>query len=200
MFNKYLLNFPVRPLSVDILLNNQPLSADRTYDIECQAIGSKPTAKITWWMNGVQLRSFREKVCQPTFENHSNPNNCLSISTIDKLTVSNSLGFSEKCEHLCGNQSCEAILLNTKFQITALPIFNRQKHRPEYEWRRTAFVLDNNNINDGFSHSPQGSPSIVFNDTFCTLQMSDGIDVKQKSIYTSINLHHPQFMYCVYIS
>lgn len=52
----------MRPLSVDILLNNQPLSADRTYEIECQAIGSKPTAKITWWMNGVQLRSFREKV------------------------------------------------------------------------------------------------------------------------------------------
>lgn len=54
----------MRPLSVDILLNNQPLSSDRTYDIECQAIGSKPSAKITWWMNGVQLRSFREKVCQ----------------------------------------------------------------------------------------------------------------------------------------
>lgn len=54
----------MRPLSVDILLNNQPLSADRTYDIECQAIGSKPSAKITWWMNGVQLRNFREKVCQ----------------------------------------------------------------------------------------------------------------------------------------
>lgn len=53
----------MRPLTVDILLNNQPLSADRTYDIECQAIGSKPSAKITWWMNGVQLRSFREKVC-----------------------------------------------------------------------------------------------------------------------------------------
>lgn len=52
----------MRPLSVDILLNNQPLSADRTYDIECQAIGSKPSAKITWWMNGVQLRNFKEKV------------------------------------------------------------------------------------------------------------------------------------------
>lgn len=61
--NKTFINLiAVRPLSVDILLNNQPLSADRTYDIECQAIGSKPTAKITWWMNGVQLRSFREKV------------------------------------------------------------------------------------------------------------------------------------------
>lgn len=53
----------VKPLSVDILLNNQPLSADRLYDIECQAIGSKPSARITWWMNGVQLRNFREKVC-----------------------------------------------------------------------------------------------------------------------------------------
>lgn len=61
--NKTFINLiAVRPLSVDILLNNQPLSADRTYDIECQAIGSKPTAKITWWMNGAQLRSFREKV------------------------------------------------------------------------------------------------------------------------------------------
>lgn len=66
--NKTFINLiAVRPLSVDILLNNQPLSSDRMYDIECQAIGSKPTAKITWWMNGVQLRSFREKVCRTSY-------------------------------------------------------------------------------------------------------------------------------------
>ncbi|XP_031621517.1 synaptogenesis protein syg-2 [Contarinia nasturtii] len=51
----------LRPLTVDILLNNQPLSADRKYEIECQAIGSKPSAKITWSMNGIQLRSYSEK-------------------------------------------------------------------------------------------------------------------------------------------
>lgn len=50
----------VRPLEVEILFNNQPLSADRQYEVECQAIGSRPPSVITWWMNGIAL------VAQPT--------------------------------------------------------------------------------------------------------------------------------------
>lgn len=48
---------PVRPLSVELLFGNQPLSADRRYDIQCQAVGSRPPAKITWWINGTQVDS-----------------------------------------------------------------------------------------------------------------------------------------------
>lgn len=50
----------MRPLEVEILFNNQPLSADRQYEVECQAIGSRPPSVITWWMNGMAL------VAQPT--------------------------------------------------------------------------------------------------------------------------------------
>lgn len=53
---------PVRPLHVEILFNNQPLSADRQYEIECEAIGSRPPSVITWWMNGVALVAQPSKV------------------------------------------------------------------------------------------------------------------------------------------
>jgi hypothetical protein len=52
----------VRPLEVDILFNNQPLSADRQYEVQCQAIGSRPPSIITWWMNGVALVAQPSKV------------------------------------------------------------------------------------------------------------------------------------------
>lgn len=47
---------------VDISFNNQPMSADRKYEIECQAIGSRPPAKITWWMGKIELHAFNQKV------------------------------------------------------------------------------------------------------------------------------------------
>ncbi|XP_037924795.1 synaptogenesis protein syg-2 isoform X2 [Hermetia illucens] len=52
----------LRPLMVDISFNNQPMSADRKYEIECQAIGSRPPAKITWWMGKTELHAFNQKV------------------------------------------------------------------------------------------------------------------------------------------
>lgn len=54
--------FAVRPLSVEILFNNQPLSSDRNYQIECEAVGSRPPAKITWWMGGIELTGHTQKV------------------------------------------------------------------------------------------------------------------------------------------
>lgn len=54
--------FAVRPLSVEILFSNQPLSSDRNYQIECEAIGSRPPAKITWWMGGIELTGHTQKV------------------------------------------------------------------------------------------------------------------------------------------
>lgn len=60
LHNKNLCFLPVRPLEVEILFSNQPLSADRQYEVECQAIGSRPPSVITWWMDGIAL------VAQPT--------------------------------------------------------------------------------------------------------------------------------------
>lgn len=57
----YMIN-TVRPLTVEILFNNQPLSADRRYEIECQAIGSRPPAKISWWLGDIELPNHFPKV------------------------------------------------------------------------------------------------------------------------------------------
>ncbi|CAO1408851.1 unnamed protein product [Diamesa tonsa] len=45
----------LRPLEVEILFNNQPLSADRQYEVQCQTIGSRPPSVITWWMGGMAI-------------------------------------------------------------------------------------------------------------------------------------------------
>lgn len=53
----------MRPLEVEILFANQPLSADRKYEIQCDAYGSRPAAKITWWMGGDgELNGHQQKV------------------------------------------------------------------------------------------------------------------------------------------
>lgn len=52
----------VRALEVDILFSNQPLSADRQYEVQCQTTGSRPPSIITWWMNGVALVAQPSKV------------------------------------------------------------------------------------------------------------------------------------------
>lgn len=52
----------MRPISAEILFSNQPLSADRLYQFECEAIGSRPPAKITWWMGGIEMSGHTQKV------------------------------------------------------------------------------------------------------------------------------------------
>lgn len=56
-------SFAVRPLEVEIIFNNQPLSADRQYEVQCQTTGSRPPSVITWWMSGVALVALPSKVC-----------------------------------------------------------------------------------------------------------------------------------------
>ncbi|CAG9563466.1 unnamed protein product [Danaus chrysippus] len=45
-----LLIFALRPLSVEILEREQPLSVGQETDIACKAVGSRPPATITWWL------------------------------------------------------------------------------------------------------------------------------------------------------
>lgn len=70
VFFIFFLRIAVRPLSVDILFNNQPLSADRNYELECQAIGSRPPSKITWWLGGIELTGHTQKVIWGTRDSH----------------------------------------------------------------------------------------------------------------------------------
>lgn len=47
---------------MSILSSHQPLSADRKYEVVCQAVGSRPPAKITWWKDNERLISYTDKV------------------------------------------------------------------------------------------------------------------------------------------
>lgn len=53
----------LRPLSVTILSSDHaPLSANRKYDINCITVGSRPPARLSWWMDGQQLPNHTDKV------------------------------------------------------------------------------------------------------------------------------------------
>ncbi|XP_076394781.1 nephrin isoform X1 [Megachile rotundata] len=55
----------LKPLSVTILSSEHaPLSADRKYDINCMSVGSRPPAKLSWYMEGKKLNNYTEKVSQ----------------------------------------------------------------------------------------------------------------------------------------
>ncbi|XP_031843590.1 neural cell adhesion molecule 2 isoform X1 [Nomia melanderi] len=55
----------LKPLSVTILSSEHaPLSADRKYDINCITVGSRPPAKLSWYMDGRKLTNHTEKVSE----------------------------------------------------------------------------------------------------------------------------------------
>ncbi|XP_050679946.1 nephrin-like [Leptidea sinapis] len=45
----------LRPLQVEILAREQPLSVGNEAELACRAVGSRPPAVITWWLNDKQL-------------------------------------------------------------------------------------------------------------------------------------------------
>lgn len=53
----------MKPLSVVISGKEKTVSAEKTYDIECKASGSKPPAIITWWKGNKQLKKMAKNVC-----------------------------------------------------------------------------------------------------------------------------------------
>ncbi|XP_045465735.1 nephrin isoform X2 [Harmonia axyridis] len=50
------LDIQFQPLGVEIFGMNNPLSAERQYEIPCQTYGSRPSAQITWIMDGKELK------------------------------------------------------------------------------------------------------------------------------------------------
>ena len=62
-FNIHYIYLSVKPLSVTILSSEHaPLSAGRKYDINCMTVGSRPPAKLSWYMDGRKLNNYTEKV------------------------------------------------------------------------------------------------------------------------------------------
>uniref|UniRef100_A0A1B0AS08 Ig-like domain-containing protein n=1 Tax=Glossina palpalis gambiensis TaxID=67801 RepID=A0A1B0AS08_9MUSC len=93
------------------------MSADRKYEIECQAIGSRPPAKITWWMGNLELHGHSQKVSEdgnvsisllmitPTREDHGKALSCRATNelvrngvreTAMKLNVFCKIGLATK--------------------------------------------------------------------------------------------------------
>ncbi|XP_015588753.1 synaptogenesis protein syg-2 isoform X3 [Cephus cinctus] len=55
----------LRPLTVSILSSEHaPLSADRKYEIACMTAGSRPPAKLFWYLDGKRLDNFTVEVSQ----------------------------------------------------------------------------------------------------------------------------------------
>nr|CAD7393818.1 unnamed protein product [Timema cristinae] len=84
----------IKPLNAAILRSNQPLSADKKYDIVCQSVGSRPPAKISWWMDNRRLENYVEKY--PTSPHFFPPLPSLAgrVSEISKLRY---VTFGVKC-------------------------------------------------------------------------------------------------------
>ncbi|KAM3968361.1 nephrin [Aphomia sociella] len=50
-------NLYLRPLTVEILSREQPLSVGRKTELLCRSTGARPPATITWWLKGKKLNS-----------------------------------------------------------------------------------------------------------------------------------------------
>ncbi len=44
------------PSLVRLMLRHKALSAGKSHQIQCEAIGARPKADITWWLAGKQVR------------------------------------------------------------------------------------------------------------------------------------------------
>ncbi|KAF7280020.1 hypothetical protein GWI33_006454 [Rhynchophorus ferrugineus] len=53
-------SYIMRPLWVKLRSENKPLSAEQTYELECEVVGSRPEPTVTWWKGSTQMKTTRE--------------------------------------------------------------------------------------------------------------------------------------------
>lgn len=54
--------FTVRPLSIKLIGENRPLSAEIPVNVSCRVTGAKPPPKVTWWKDAVQMIDAKQVV------------------------------------------------------------------------------------------------------------------------------------------
>lgn len=47
--------FTVRPLSIKLVGDNRPLSAEVSVNVSCRVTGAKPPPIVTWWKDATQM-------------------------------------------------------------------------------------------------------------------------------------------------
>lgn len=47
---------------MEILTREQPLSVEQTAEVACRAVGARPPAAITWWLDNEKFNSAAQKV------------------------------------------------------------------------------------------------------------------------------------------
>ncbi|XP_076310293.1 protein turtle-like [Tachypleus tridentatus] len=85
-----------RPIAVQVLDKDRPLSAEKSTQLRCQAVGSRPPAKISWWKGSQQLKSTRTLTSpDPT----ANGNISVSVLTIKPTNDDNGKYLSCRAEN-----------------------------------------------------------------------------------------------------
>lgn len=58
------LDMNLRPLSVRLLGENRPFSAEKSYEVSCEVVGARPSPQISWWKGNTQLKNNKEVTTQ----------------------------------------------------------------------------------------------------------------------------------------
>lgn len=93
---------PVRPLTVEIASNSQPLIAGRKIDVICQSSGSRPLAQITWFKAKKKLIQSRYVALQPCSEQSSPVLSCPLLCTSLNVSLVESMdSMDSRLIHCC---------------------------------------------------------------------------------------------------
>lgn len=98
----------VRPLSVKIMGDRKPLSADKVSQLSCISSGSRPPATITWWMGSTRLKHSDDQ--------HSVDGNT-TTSVLSLKTTIDDIGKEVRCRAENGQIASSGIEDTIKLEI-----------------------------------------------------------------------------------